>query len=80
MVCNVELHPSHASSPDGNSCGNTQALSLEFDSSGTLTVPYTYSVNWVENSHVEWASRWDYLLNSSNQVNVQWYRYVNRGI
>lgn len=77
-VVAVKIKPtSHASSGEGESCSNSQALALEFDSSGSLTVPYTYSVSWVENNKVEWASRWDYLLNSSNQVNVQWYSILN---
>lgn len=77
-VVAVKVKPSsHAPTEGEASCSNPNALSLEFDSTGSLNVPYTYSVNWVENETVEWASRWDYLLNSSNQVNVQWYSILN---
>jgi len=56
-------------------CSGNGPLALEF-TDGKLNVPYTYTVTWEEND-VEWASRWDYLLNSGNQVNVQWYSILN---
>lgn len=30
-----------------------------------------------EHSKIRWASRWDYILNSSTQSNVQWFSLVN---
>jgi len=80
-VVAVKIKPtSHASKLDAaghETCDNPSALALDYDTAGKLTVPYTYSVKWEVNNNVEWASRWDYLLNSSNQVNVQWYSILN---
>ncbi|XP_058392829.1 transmembrane 9 superfamily member 2-like isoform X1 [Diceros bicornis minor] len=42
-----------------------------------LNVTYTYSVKFEENKNVKWASRWDYILESMSQTNIQWFSIMN---
>ena len=42
-----------------------------------LTVPYTFTVKFQEDKSIRWASRWDYILGSMPQTNVQWFSLVN---
>ena len=38
---------------------------------GELNIKYTYSVNFMENNQVKWASRWDYILDSMPHTDIQ---------
>ncbi|XP_041483201.1 transmembrane 9 superfamily member 2-like isoform X3 [Lytechinus variegatus] len=40
-------------------------------------ITYSYSVNFVPNTHVRWASRWDYILESMPHTNIQWFSIMN---
>ena len=42
-----------------------------------LVLPYMYTVMFVEADSIKWASRWDYILGSMPQANVQWFSLVN---
>lgn len=42
-----------------------------------LNVNYTYTVQFIEAEGIKWASRWDYILGSMPQTNVQWFSLVN---
>ena len=44
---------------------------------GKLTIPYMYTVEFDEAEGIKWASRWDYILGSSPQANVQWFSLIN---
>uniref|UniRef100_A0A8C5MXU0 Transmembrane 9 superfamily member n=1 Tax=Leptobrachium leishanense TaxID=445787 RepID=A0A8C5MXU0_9ANUR len=44
---------------------------------GNLDVVYTYSVIFQENNTIKWASRWDYILESMPQTNIQWFSIMN---
>ncbi|KXS17099.1 endosomal protein [Gonapodya prolifera JEL478] len=40
------------------------------------TITFTYSVDWEEEKHVEWSTRWDmYLVQGSTQIH--WYSIIN---
>ncbi|KAL4608818.1 transmembrane 9 superfamily member 2-like [Arapaima gigas] len=54
--------------------GPPMELSNKF--SGDLKIPYTYTVDFVENKAIRWASRWDYILESMPHTNIQWFRQV----
>jgi transmembrane 9 superfamily protein 2/4 len=42
------------------------------------TVPYTYTVEWVEDPDVAWATRWDIYLSGAEQDNrIHWFSIVN---
>lgn len=42
-----------------------------------LNINYTYTVDFIEAEGIKWASRWDYILGSMPQANVQWFSLVN---
>lgn len=42
-----------------------------------LIINYTYSVYFQRNDDVKWASRWDYILDSLKQTNIQWFSILN---
>jgi transmembrane 9 superfamily member 2/4 len=42
-----------------------------------INVPYTYSVRFVKNNAIRWASRWDYILKSLPQTRIQWFSILN---
>lgn len=42
------------------------------------SVPYTYSVQWVEDPNVAWGTRWDVYLAGSEQDNrIHWFSIIN---
>jgi transmembrane 9 superfamily protein 2/4 len=44
---------------------------------GEVKIPYTYSVKFQANSNIKWASRWDYILESIPNSNIQWFSILN---
>ncbi|KAJ8110383.1 hypothetical protein OPT61_g6768 [Boeremia exigua] len=43
-----------------------------------LTVPYTYSVYWREDDHLEWQNRWDtYFAAQDDSANAHWLAMMN---
>ncbi|KAL5476329.1 hypothetical protein EMCRGX_G026258 [Ephydatia muelleri] len=54
---------------------SSKGLVLKTDSD--LSVSYYYSVEFTELEEVRWASRWDYILNSSPHGSVQWFSLIN---
>lgn len=42
-----------------------------------LSIPFTYSVRFVKNNSIRWASRWDYILKSLPQTRIQWFSILN---
>jgi len=43
----------------------------------TADITYTYSVTYEQNNDIMWASRWDYILDSVAQTNIQWFSIMN---
>lgn len=39
-------------------------------------ITYTYSITW-KKTDVKWSSRWDYILDSMPQTNIQWFSIMN---
>lgn len=52
-------------------------LAIAKESKGSVSVPFTYSVKFVANDTIEWASRWDYVLDSLQSTNIQWFSIMN---
>jgi len=51
---------------------------LEIPVSATsVTIKYSYSVTFQENTNVRWSSRWDHLLESMPHANIQWFSILN---
>jgi transmembrane 9 superfamily protein 2/4 len=42
-----------------------------------VEIPFTYSVKFVKNNDIRWASRWDYILKSLSQTRIQWFSILN---
>jgi len=42
-----------------------------------VEIPFTYSVRFIKNNDIHWASRWDYILNSFPQARIQWFAILN---
>ena len=53
----------------GECKGDPMAIPQELK--GDITIPYTYSIKFVKNNDVKWASRWDYILDSMPHTNIQ---------
>ncbi|KAF1353782.1 multispanning membrane protein [Delphinella strobiligena] len=48
------------------------------DESATLTIPYTYSVYFREEEHIEWANRWDlFFVDQEDSSAIHWLAIVN---
>lgn len=44
----------------------------------TPSIPYTYSVYWLENDQIEWAHRWDmYFVNQETGSKIHWLAIIN---
>ncbi|XP_073772683.1 transmembrane 9 superfamily member 2 isoform X1 [Danio rerio] len=55
--------------------GPPMSLSNKFN--GEIRIPYTYSVKFLEDKTIRWASRWDYILESMPHTNIQWFSIMN---
>ena len=42
-----------------------------------IEIPFTYTVKYVRNNDIRWASRWDYILKSLPQTRIQWFSILN---
>ncbi|XP_071165209.1 transmembrane 9 superfamily member 2-like [Mytilus edulis] len=42
-----------------------------------ISFNYTYSVTWETNDDIKWSSRWDYILKSMPNTNIQWFSIMN---
>lgn len=48
------------------------------DENASLVIPYTYSVYFREEEHIDWANRWDlYFVNQEDSVNIHWFAIIN---
>lgn len=56
---------------------DSPAVKTTLKAKGKLIVPYMYTVQFVEEENIKWASRWDYVLDSMPQANVQWFSLIN---
>ena len=51
---------------------------IEGQDNSTLTIPYTYSVYFREDTKVEWANRWDlYFSNQDDSSKIHWLAILN---
>jgi len=38
-----------------------------------IEIPFTYTVKFIQNNDIRWASRWDYILKSLPQTRIMWF-------
>ena len=51
---------------------------LDLDDDATITIPFTYSVYFREEEHLEWSNRWDpYFVNQEDSKQIHWLAIVN---
>ncbi|XP_012262540.1 transmembrane 9 superfamily member 2 isoform X2 [Athalia rosae] len=80
-IISVKVEPrsiNHTMHPPN--CGSKAPLEIPFDDlpkGKTLDVIYSYSVTFMENHTIKWSSRWDYILESMPQTNIQWFSILN---
>lgn len=44
---------------------------------GKFDVTYSYSIKFEKDNSIKWVSRWDYILESMPQTNIQWFSITN---
>lgn len=72
-----EMHLRILFSYDSKDC-DRNAGPLTFTSTAKdLEIPFTYSVKFLKNNEIRWASRWDYILKSLPQTRIQWFSILN---
>lgn len=42
-----------------------------------VEIPFTYSIKFVKNNEIRWASRWDYILKSLPETRIHWFSILN---
>jgi transmembrane 9 superfamily protein 2/4 len=55
---------------------NTEPIMFQ-STTKDVEIPFTYSVKFVKNNDIRWASRWDYILKSLPQTRIQWFSILN---
>lgn len=67
------------SDPNNPDCHNHVPLEIPHSLGGdeTFAIPYTYRVTFIKNNTIKWSSRWDYILESMPQTNIQWFSILN---
>lgn len=73
----AKLVPSSIKHVKPGDCGlNLPAMGIGADDQD-ITLNYTYSIIWEENNEIKWSSRWDYILKSMPNTNIQWFSIMN---
>ncbi|ROL51747.1 Transmembrane 9 superfamily member 2 [Anabarilius grahami] len=76
VAATVEPRSIKHSNNDNPTCeGSPMDIPAEFTSN--LKVTYTYSIKFMHNKEIKWASRWDYILVSMPHSNIQWFSIMN---
>ncbi|CAF3853291.1 unnamed protein product [Rotaria sp. Silwood1] len=61
-----------------NRCDRTSEPVMFQSTSKDVEIPFTYSVAFIKNNEINWASRWDYILKSSSpRAHIQWFSILN---
>ncbi|XP_062039402.1 transmembrane 9 superfamily member 2-like isoform X2 [Lepus europaeus] len=68
---------SYKHSDENNLTCNGPPMEISGEYTDNLNVIYTYSVKFEENKDVKWSSRWDYVLESMTNTNIQWFSITN---
>ncbi|XP_024139108.1 transmembrane 9 superfamily member 2 isoform X2 [Oryzias melastigma] len=62
---------------DNPNCDSTTPMEVPGVFDSEVSIVYTYSVTFEENTSIKWASRWDYILVSMPHTNIQWFSIMN---
>lgn len=55
---------------------NAEPVTFE-SATNDVEIPFTYSVKFIQNNDIRWASRWDYILQSLPETRIQWFSILN---
>ncbi|CAH0700359.1 unnamed protein product [Spodoptera exigua] len=73
----ASIRHANPSKPDCSARGAELLIPTEIDSDKVFNITYTYSVTFKKNNTIKWSSRWDYILESMPQTNIQWFSILN---
>ncbi|XP_045471518.1 transmembrane 9 superfamily member 2 [Harmonia axyridis] len=78
-IISVKVTPrsiNHGSGLDCSQGADLMEIPMKVPQNG-LDITYSYSVYFVRNNDVKWSSRWDYILESMPNMNIQWFSILN---
>jgi transmembrane 9 superfamily member 2/4 len=52
-------------------------LNLSYDQGDSISVVFSYDVQWIKNDHLQWADRWDVYLVGAPDDDIHYYSIVN---
>ena len=56
----------------GDECAESKnPMAIPAKLNAPLEVTYSYSITYVKDNNVKWASRWDYILDSMPHTDIQ---------
>lgn len=58
-------------------CNFQTPLEIPINLNDEVVITYSYSVTFTQNNTIKWSSRWDYILESMPQTNIQWFSILN---
>nr|CAH8822990.1 unnamed protein product [Trichobilharzia regenti] len=80
-ILSVIASPRSIAHPDKKvDCTSKQPLLLPANLKNELKITYTYSVTFEEDLTRKWSSRWDYILDTMPQSNIQWLSILNSSV
>jgi transmembrane 9 superfamily protein 2/4 len=62
---------------NSDKCDRSSEPVMFQSTSKNVEIPFTYSIKFVRNNEIRWASRWDYILKSLPQTRIQWFSILN---
>jgi len=65
----------HVEGKDGIEAINT--VKAQAVVAGDLKLKYSFRVFFIPNPNIKWSSRWDYILDSMPNTNIQWFSILN---
>ncbi|XP_046427122.1 transmembrane 9 superfamily member 2 isoform X1 [Neodiprion virginianus] len=80
-IISVKVEPRSINhNPSLPDCDSRSPLAIkreDLSPSEKLDVLYTYRITYLKNNTIKWSSRWDYILESMPQTNIQWFSILN---
>lgn len=80
----AKVEPKSIKDSKNNNCDPTSeplGIPRLLNDGSEVKIPYTYSIHFKQDNNIKWASRWDYILDSIPNSNIQWFsilRFVRR--
>ncbi|XP_065575897.1 transmembrane 9 superfamily member 2-like isoform X2 [Artemia franciscana] len=75
-VVAIKVEPRSIKHTADGKCDTNEYLRIPGKPQGKIAITYTYSYKFQE-TETKWSSRWDYLLDSMPNSNIQWFSILN---